>query len=217
MLGVSVTRWFSRTHRLHSEPDPAAPAKSDYSDGSPIYQIANGGLWADRPLSMAMVGSSSVTKLSPREWDITLLLASRGSPAQWSRRNPAAPLRRHAPPEWRQPGSRCRRVSRWLSTRIPRRRMPWMATMFAELAFLGSDVRRRFGPLARSCGGRWNPRAATRGKSTTAKAAPRFCASKGTSKKPKKPSASLRDLRTCCRMWVSTTSTAGAWGRFATE
>ena len=47
--------------------------ESHYSDGSQIYQIVNGGLWADRHLVMATVGSSSVTKLEPRNWDTALL------------------------------------------------------------------------------------------------------------------------------------------------
>jgi hypothetical protein len=47
--------------------------ESNYSDGSQIFQIVNGGLWADRHMAMAMVGSSSVTKLAPRDWDGKLL------------------------------------------------------------------------------------------------------------------------------------------------
>jgi len=47
--------------------------ESQYSDGAQIYQLMSNGPWADRHLAIAMVGSSLVTPLRPRDFDRNVL------------------------------------------------------------------------------------------------------------------------------------------------
>jgi hypothetical protein len=44
-----------------------------YSDGAQIYQLLSNGPWADFHMAFAMVGSSLVTPLRPRDFDIEVL------------------------------------------------------------------------------------------------------------------------------------------------
>jgi Zn-dependent protease len=51
---------------------PVRP-QDQYSDGAQIYQLLSNGPWADFHLAFAMVGSSLVTPLRPRDFDVAIL------------------------------------------------------------------------------------------------------------------------------------------------
>jgi hypothetical protein len=59
--------------------------KASYSDGAQIYQILAGGPWGDFHHAMAVVGSSLVTPLRPRDYDIQAIQRAAGSIAQGPR------------------------------------------------------------------------------------------------------------------------------------
>jgi hypothetical protein len=60
------------------------PQKPDahYSDGAQIYQVVTNGAWAQVHLAFAMVASSLVTSLRPRDFDIALIHRAGGFIAQ---------------------------------------------------------------------------------------------------------------------------------------
>jgi Peptidase family M50 len=56
--------------------------KGNYSDGANIYQLLSGGPWGDFHRVVAVVGSSLVTPLRPRDYDIQAILRSAHSITQ---------------------------------------------------------------------------------------------------------------------------------------
>jgi hypothetical protein len=52
------------------------PGKRNYSDGAQIYQLLAGGPWADMHHVTSLVGSSLVTPLRPRDYDIELICSA---------------------------------------------------------------------------------------------------------------------------------------------
>lgn len=47
--------------------------RTGYSDGAQIYQLVSGGIWSDYHHALAIVGSSTVTPLRPRDFDLAAM------------------------------------------------------------------------------------------------------------------------------------------------
>jgi hypothetical protein len=76
-------QWFAfiATFGLVSFAVNLVPVRPDalYSDGARIYQLLSGGPWADLHQALSFVGSTTVTPLRPRDYDIEAIQRAAGS------------------------------------------------------------------------------------------------------------------------------------------